>query len=412
MKIVVIGAGPAGMMAAIRAAHRGSSVTLVEKNPSPGKKLLLCGKGRCNLTNACSLDECLPRFSRGGAFLRDAFKAFSNKDLILFFEKRGVRCAIERQQRVFPESGSSADVLRVLLEQIRNLKIDLVTGTAVESIMIHGAEVSGVRCAGRFLPAERVILATGGLSYPGTGSTGDGLAMAQRLGHSAVSPRPGLVPLDTVEKTPALLEGLTLRNIRLAFTAGKHSLRSEIGELVFTGTGVSGPLVLSLSGAVGDMLEEHGPVLLDIDLKPALSLDEVDRRLQRECARSGSRIIKTIMEELVPKRLIGVMLEACGVTGTVKAAALTREQRVAIAAALKGLRFRIRAARSFREAMITRGGISLKEIDPRTMQSRLVKGLYFCGEVIDVDADTGGFNLQAAFSTGYLAGESAAGKKA
>ncbi len=272
---------------------------------------------------------------------------------------------------------------------------------------MHDTTVSGVRMDGRFLPAERVILATGGLAYPGTGSTGDGFAMAQRLGHTVVQPRPGLVPLDTVDKTPALLEGLTLRNIRLTFAAGKHALRSEIGELVFTATGVSGPLVLTLSGAVVDMLSTESPVYLYIDVKPALSRDELDRRLQRECARSGTRIIKTVMEELLPRRMVGVMLDACGVAGTCRAAALPRGQRLAIVSALKAFRLTVRASRSFREAMITRGGISLKEIDPRTMQSRLVKGLYFCGEIIDVDADTGGFNLQAAFSTGYLAGTSA-----
>lgn len=409
-KIVVIGAGPSGMIAAIRAAQLRSSVTLVEKNPSPGKKLLLCGKGRCNLTNACALDDFLSRFSRSGPFLRDAFKAFFNDDLMSFFEKRGVRLKVERQDRVFPATDSSKSILDALIGELERQGVRPLLGTSVEAVKAGNGRVLGVYAGGSFMAADRVILATGGLSYPGTGSTGEGFAMAKNLGHHIVPLRPGLVPLDITGKVTAGLEGLTLKNIRLTFSGAKRTLVSEIGEMVFTSTGVSGPLVLTLSGQVVDMLAAGGQVFLDVDLKPALTKDEVDRRLQRECAMHGARFIRTMMEELLPRNLVLPVLEACGIPGLRKASSLTREERLKLVEALKGFRLIVKCARTFREAMITRGGVSLKEVDPRTMESRLVKGLYFCGEILDVDADTGGFNLQAAFSTGYLAGMSAAEK--
>ena len=408
-RIIVVGGGPAGMMAAIRAAHLGCEVTLIEKNPVLGKKLLLSGKGRCNLTNATDLESFLKRFSKNGQFLRDAFKKFFNQDLIDFFEERGLKLKIERQLRVFPASDRSASVLEVLKKELLKNKVKIIYESQLKDILIEENKVKGVIVAGgKNLLADKLILATGGLSYAATGSTGEGIQLAKRLGYRIVETRPGLVPLETKQNYPKLLEGLTLKNIRVKFSGAKRQIISEVGELLFTSFGISGPLVLTLSGEIVDWLNESKDVFVEIDLKPALTREQLDARLLREFKINAKKSIKNALKSLLPQKLISVVLEIAKINPDKKVSQITQEERENLASLLKGLRFDILRARPIEEAMVTRGGVSLKDIEPRTMESRLIKGLYFAGEMIDVDADTGGFNLQAAFSTGYLAGESAA----
>jgi len=405
----VVGAGPAGIMAAIRAAALNAQVTLLEKNSSPAQKLLLSGKGRANLTNACELDAFYARFSKNGEFLRDAFKKFSNQDLMQFFQSRGLPLKVERQLRVFPETGRSASVLGVLKKELEKNKVNLVYGSQVKDILLRGNDIKGALLFNnRVVPADKIILATGGVTYPFTGSSGEGIELAGRLGHKIVPLRPGLVPLDARQNYPRLLEGLTLKNIRLKFSDGKKEIVSEVGELLFTKSGVSGPLVLTLSGAIVDWLKENKSICLKIDLKPALSPEQLNARLLREFRLNAKKNTKNTLKNLLPLRMIDLFISLSGIAPGKKANQVTAGERQKMLELLKGLRLDIIGARPIEEAMVTRGGVSLKDINPRTMESRLVKGLYFCGEMIDIDADTGGFNLQAAFSTGYLAGESAA----
>jgi len=408
-KIVVVGGGPAGMMAAIRASELCRDVTLIEKNPVLGKKLLLSGKGRCNLTNACDLDSFLKRFSNNGQFLRDAFKKFFNRDLINFFEKRRLRLKVERQLRVFPVTDRSDSILKVLEKELQNNKVKIIYKSRMKDIYLHSNMVKGLFLGeGKFTPADRVILATGGVSYGFTGSTGEGIEIAQRLGHAITPLRPGLVALEIRQKYPKALEGLTLKNIRLKFKDGNREIVSDIGELLFTAFGISGPLVLSLSARIVDWLAEGKSVYGQIDLKPALSKEQLNARLLREFKLNSKKTIKNTLKNLLPQRLVDYFIETLEINPDRKSSQIVKSERENLLSLLKGLRFNIVRARPMQEAMVTRGGVSLEDINPRTMESRRIKGLYFAGEMIDVDADTGGFNLQQAFSTGYLAGESAA----
>lgn len=406
-RVVVAGAGPAGMMAAIRSAQLGQEVSLIEKNSLPGRKLLLSGKGRCNLTNACDLNSFISRFNSGGQFLRDAFKIFFNRDLMRFFEERGLRLKVERQLRVFPESDRSANILEILEKELRLLKVKTFFNCQIRDILVCNGRVEAlVTSRGENIPADRIILATGGASYKFTGSTGEGFAIAEKLGHRIIGLQPGLVPFLTKERY-AGLEGLTLRNIRLKFSSGKKKIVSEIGELLFTGSGVSGPLVLSLSSRLSGLLENNALLRMEIDLKPALTTEQIDARLLREFSRGSKKSIRNLMKLLLPASLAETLLKIAGIDLHKRANQVTQAERVKLAAMLKAFSLEIKGAASLEEAMVTRGGVCLKQINPRTMESRLVKGLYFAGEMIDADADTGGFNLQAAFSTGYLAGQSA-----
>lgn len=407
-KIIVVGGGPAGIMAAIRAAELGQDVILAEKNPALGKKLLLSGKGRCNLTNACELTPFLERFSSNSQFLRDAFKVFFNTELMEFFKKRGLLLKIERQLRVFPVTDTSESVLSILTRELDKNKVRIIYNCAVKNILIKKGIVEGVELSDRVLFSHAVILACGGISYGFTGSTGEGLKIAERLGHHIVPLRPGLVALKTREHYPKLLRGITLKNVRLSFSAEKKKIVSEIGELLFTDFGVSGPLVLTLSGKIIDWQSAGKKIYLEIDLKPALSVSQLEARLLREFNRGPKKNIKSILKGLLPARLADVFAEISGISPDKKTSQVSQAERQKIILLLKGWRLEICGFRPIKEAMVTRGGVSLKDIDPRTMQSRIIKGLYFAGEMIDVDADTGGFNLQAAFSTGYLAGQSAA----
>jgi hypothetical protein len=408
-KIVVVGGGPAGMMAAIRAGQLHQDVVLVEKNPVLGKKLLLSGKGRCNLTNTCELDSFLKSFSKSGQFLRDAFKKLFNRGLMRFFQERGLELEVERQLRVFPRSSRSDSILEVLTKELRKNGVNIIYKSALKDIFIRDNKVKGLLLSGaKAIAADKIIIATGGVSYGFTGSTGDGLAIARKLGHTIVPLAAGLVPLETRQHYPELLEGLVLKNIRLIFSDGERKITSDIGELLFTGFGISGPLVLSLSGGISDWLSGNKGVFVEIDLKPALSKEQLDGRLLRELKANPKANIKNVLKNLLPKRMIEVFLDIAGVARERKANQITQQERKKLVELLKGWRLNITKTRPIEEAMVTRGGISLKEVNPRTMESRLIKGLYFAGEILDVDADTGGFNLQAAFSTGYLAGESAA----
>ena len=407
MKIVVVGGGPGGIMAAIRARTLGREVVLLEKKSTLANKLLLSGKGRCNLTNAEDLQYFLKRFSKNGDFLRDAFKKFFNQELISFFEERGLKLKVERQQRVFPQSDRSSSVLDVLEKELIKVGVQVIPRSKVVDLIIHAGQIKGVRLEdGREIFCDRVIFATGGASYSFTGSDASGINIVKKLGHTIVPLQAGLVPLDVKENYIKKIEGLTLRNIRLKFSDAKREIVSEIGELVFTATGISGPLVITLSGKVIDLLAPDEIVSVDIDLKPALSIQQLDARLLREFKLNSKKSIKNMLKELLPLRLIMVFANVAGIDPLKKCSQITLKEREKIIFLLKGFHLVISGARPIEEGMVTRGGVSLKEIDPRTMESRLIKGLYFCGEMMDVDADTGGFNLQAAFSTGYLAGES------
>jgi predicted Rossmann fold flavoprotein len=408
-RIAVVGAGPAGMMAAIRASQCGQDVILIEKNPLAGRKLLLSGKGRCNLTNTCTLDSFIKRFSGNGEFLRDAFKKFSNLDLMRFFETRGLKLKVERQLRVFPVSNRADSVLGVLKKELHKNKVEILYKTAAKDIFTQGNKAKGLLLSdGKVIPADKLILATGGASYSFTGATGEGIELARKLEHRIVPLRPGLVPLKVKQQYPRLLEGLTLKNIRLRFCDGKKEIVSEIGELLFTTCAISGPLVLSLSADIGDLLKENKNVYVEIDLKPALSKEQLNARLLREFSLNSKKTIKNMFKTLLPKRLIDVFMDIAKIMPDKKVSQITRLERQKIVSLLKDFHLDIAGLMPIEEAMVTRGGISLKDINPRTMESRIIKGLYFAGEMIDVDADTGGFNLQAAFSTGFLAGDSAA----
>ena len=408
-RIAVIGAGPSGMMAAIRASQLNQSVTLFEKNSILGRKLLLSGKGRCNITNASSLDLFLNRFSRNGEFLRSAFAKFFNQDIADFFKERGLELKTERQSRVFPVTDSSASVVEVLKNELIKNKVEVVYKTNIRDIIVDQGAAKGVVLEnGEFVRFDIAIMATGGLSYSFTGSTGEGLDIAKRAEHSLIPLRTGLAPLEMKENYPRYLEGLTLENIQLELCSGKDKIVSEVGDLLFTSFGVSGPLVITLSGRVGDWLAQRKEVSLRIDLKPGLTEQQLDARFLREFKLNAKKGLKSVMKTMLPLRLINLFLNIAKMPLDKKANQVTQKERKELVALLKGWKLNISGVRPIEEGMVTRGGVNLKEINPRTMESRIIKGLYFCGEMIDIDADTGGFNLQAAFSTGYLAGESAA----
>lgn len=405
----MVGGGPSGMMAAIRAQTLGQDVTLLERKSTLGNKLLLSGKGRCNLTNTEEFSDFLKRFSKSGDFLRDAFKKFFVAELIAFFQERGLETKVERQLRVFPQTDRSSSVLDVLKREMDKLGVKIIYNSKVIDVFVKEGKAKGVRLENRVdMVADRVILATGGASYSFTGSDASGINMVKKYGHSIVPLQAGLIPIDVKENYPKKLEGLTLRNIKLKFSDGKKEIVSEVGEAIFTATGISGPLVITLSGRVIDLLGVNKKVYVEIDLKPALTVEQLDARLLREFKANSKKGIKNLLKELLPLRLIKLFIEVVGIDLLKKGSQITQVERQRIVALLKGFRMEVSGPRPLEEAMVTRGGISLKDVDPRTMESRLVKGLYFCGEMIDVDADTGGFNLQAAFSTGYLAGDSAA----
>ena len=405
--VIVIGGGASGMFAAGRAAESGARVLLLERNDRLGRKLAITGKGRCNLTNTDETAAFIESFGRNGRFLYRAFTEFSNEDLVAFFNVRGVATTEERGGRIFPSSGGSSGVVKALAAYMKEHAVSVRLYARVREIAIDRASgaVAGVRMAndGSLIPAPKVILATGGLSYPATGSTGDGYSMAAALGHTIVPPRPALVPLETIERFPKELQGLSLENVRVTAFAGGKKIASEFGDMLFTHFGVSGPIILRVSGAVVEQHERKARIELSIDLKPALDEAKLEARLVREFAASGAKALRTVMKGLLPRALIPVFVETSGIPGDRKCSQITSVERKKLADLFKDFRLTVKRPRPIAEAVVTRGGIDLREIDPRTMESKKVKGLFFCGEIIDVDGTTGGYNLQAAFSTAHLA---------
>lgn len=404
--ILIIGAGAAGMMAAIFAARAGARVLLAESNEKMGKKLYITGKGRCNLTNAAEPDAFMKNIVRNPRFMYAALNAFDNRALMDMIGALGVPLKVERGGRVFPVSDHASDITRALEKEIRRLGVECRFGACVQSVDVEAGAVTGVRFKeGGRVAARRVIIATGGLSYPLTGSTGDGLRIAEQTGHRVTKPRCALVPIETVETWPRNLMGLSLKNVVLSASQGKKKLFKEQGELLFTHFGLSGPLALTLSSLLPDPCQG---VALAIDLKSALDESTLDKRILRDYAAMRGRTLRSAMELLAPKSLAAQLIELLGFSPKQQVDTITQAQRRQIVALIKRLPLTVKGTRGFDEAIVTRGGVDTRDISPSTMASRKVDGLYFAGEVIDVDALTGGFNLQLAFSTGALAGNSAA----
>ena len=418
MKTIVIGAGPAGMMAAISAANLGDSVVLLEKNEKIGKKLFITGKGRCNVTNACTRDEFFENIVSNPKFLYSAFSQFNNADLMKLIEENGTPLKTERGNRVFPVSDHSSDIIKALNNALKRAGVDLRLNTSVKSIITESLEndaeeylknkglskrAIGVKTDdGQIIKADKVVIATGGISYKSTGSTGDGLRWAGEEGHRISTLKPALVPLETYEKWPFELTGLSLKNVTLSLFIKDKLKYKEMGEMLFTHFGLSGPLVLTASSIIAGSNEKDIKVL--IDLKPALSDDEFDARLIRELKEGNKKDIKNILGNIYPIKLGLKICELANVDIYKKCNEITKEERKKILDYTKRLPLTVKGTRDFDEAIITHGGVSVKDINPKTMESKLVKNLFFAGEVIDVDAFTGGFNLQIAFSTGFLAG--------
>ncbi|MCR5137944.1 MAG: NAD(P)/FAD-dependent oxidoreductase [Oscillospiraceae bacterium] len=402
--VIVIGGGAAGMMAAVFAARQGAGVLLMEKNGKLGRKLRITGKGRCNLTNNCDRREFMENIPGDGRFLYSALSAFPPQEVMAFFEENGLPLKTERGRRVFPQSDNANDVADLLARLCRRSGVRILTDEAV-GISVREQEVRGVKTRDGLLSCGACIVATGGLSYPLTGSTGDGFRFAKSLGHSVRTPRPSLVPLECRDACCARLQGLTLRNVELRILEDGKLLCREQGEMLFTHFGISGPLVLSASSRMRSVGERQ--YRAEIDLKPALDEETLDRRLQRDLKTYQNRSLSNALTDLLPHALIPEVLEQAEAPETLQANSVTREMRLRLLHTLKAFRLEITGTRPLDEAIITSGGVALKELDPRSMQSKLVRGLYFAGEVLDLDAYTGGYNLQIAWMTGRLAGISA-----
>ncbi len=405
--IIVVGGGASGLMAAGRAAESGARVVLLEKMGRVGIKLALTGKGRCNLTNSGDLPGFIENYQHNGKFLYNAFSRFFNTDLIRFFEARGVPTAEERGRRVFPASNRARDIVRALRDYASPPNVQTLIHAPVRALETSDGRVKGVRTEEKLWPASRVILASGGASYPETGSTGDGYRMAERAGHTIHPIRPSLVPLEVEDAYVRDLQGLALKNVKAAVYARGKRCAEEFGEMLFTHFGVSGPIILTLSAAVVDEMDRSRPEL-SIDFKPALSREQAEARIGRDFQANPRRQISSVMAGLLPQRLVPVFLKRTGIDPQVRAGQIRIGERERILDFLKDWRLSIKKPRPIAEAIVTAGGVDVKEINPQTMESKIIKGLFFCGEMIDIDGKTGGYNLQAAFSTGWLAGEGAA----
>lgn len=404
MKIIVIGGGPAGMMAAIRAAENGARVTLFEKNNRLGRKLSITGKGRCNLTNAADVAEVIKNLPGNGKFLNSALNSFTTGDTIDFFESLGLATKLERGNRIFPASDSAAEVIDVLTKKLAALKVDVKLNSRVESIIADEKKIRGVEVGGKFIDADAVILATGGASYPATGSTGDGFKFARQLGHTVTEILPALVPLEVEEDFARELQGLALKNVRVTLLADGKKAAEIFGEMLFTHFGVSGPIILTLSRQVAQLLAEKVPVELLINLKPALTPEQLDARILRDFEKFKRKTISNALVELLPHALIPVVVDLAFLDENKKIDAVTKDERRRLLEILRALPLTVTATRPIDEAIVTAGGISVKEMEPKTMASKLVDGLFIAGEVADVDGYTGGFNLQAAWAMGNAAG--------
>ena len=402
-KCIVIGGGAAGMYAAVMAAMGGLSVTIWEKNEKLGKKLFITGKGRCNLTNNCDTETLFQNVMTNSKFLYSAFYQYNSQDVMKFFESEGLRLKTERGNRVFPESDHSSDVIRVLERKLEQLNVNIHCRRRAKQLLIEdGVCVGVIDTDGRSEHADFVLIASGGCSYPSTGAAEDGYRMAEHAGHSVVTPRPSLVPMETQEDWCRDLMGLSLRNVSVVLKKGKKKLYEEFGEMLFTHFGVSGPLILSGS-AHCDKLKDFQDVTLTIDLKPALTADQVDDRLLRIFEQNKNKQFRNSLTGLLPNKMIPVIVELSGIDPYKQINLVSREERTRLGYLLKHLEIHIRGLRGFNEAIVTGGGIKVKEINPKSMESKIIKNLYFAGEVMDVDALTGGFNLQIAWSTAWLA---------
>lgn len=407
--VIVIGAGPAGLMAGGQAASRGARVLILEKMEETGRKLRITGMGRCNITNIAPMESFITHFGRNGRFLRQAFSQFFNQDLIQFMDAIGIKTAAERGGRVFPSEVDAPAVSSKLTTWAEKSGAEIITGAPVRKILVENGAVTGVeRKDGAVTFCHRIILATGGASYTGTGSTGDGFRMAQELGHAIAPIRPALVPLKTHGQVAQKLQGLPLRNIRVSLYINGKKKNEAFGELLFTHFGVSGPLMLTLSGQIVDALADGAQVEIHIDLKPALDEAVLDARLLRELDAHGKQQFITMLKRLLPLKMAPVCADLTGIPPAKPCHQITSVERAALLRWLKNFRLEISGHLPLEAAMVTAGGIALGEVNPCTMESRLVEGLYFAGETLDLAADTGGYNLQEAFSTGWVAGQSAA----
>lgn len=406
-KVLIIGGGAAGMMAAIASAKNGSEVELFEKNEKLGRKLFITGKGRCNITNAAPIEEFFPAVMSNPKFLYSAFYSFTNEQVEDLFENLGVPVKTERGGRVFPVSDHSSDVIRALEKEMHRLGVRVFLRSEVKEILTEEGKPSKVTglmlSSGKKVSGDSVIVATGGISYPSTGSTGDGYRFAGRCGHTIIETVPSLVPMEVKEWYAGELMGLSLRNVEIRISDGKKTLYREFGEMLFTHYGVSGPLILSAGSAVGRTLKKK-ELTLHIDLKPALTPEQLDKRILREFEANHNRQFRNAVDSLFPAKLRPVMVELSGIPEEKRVNEITKEERLGFARLIKDFRMTLTGLRGYNEAIITKGGVSVKEIDPATMESKLVQGLFFAGEVLDLDAVTGGYNLQIAWSTGYLAG--------
>lgn len=403
-KIIVIGGGPAGMMAAYAASCQGHAVTVLEQNEKLGKKLFITGKGRCNITNAGDMDNLFANVMSNRKFLYSAFYTFDNEQVLSFFENQGLRTKVERGNRVFPLSDHSSDVIAALSRALKSQNVDIRLHTKVQNLLIRDEAACGVVLSdGKTVEADDVIVATGGISYPSTGSTGDGYRMAEESGHALVECTPSLVPFETKEDWVKDLQGLSLRNVTVSIYHGKKKLFEDFGEMLFTHFGVSGPLVLSASGMIKPVQFKQ-ELCMYIDLKPALDAEQLDKRILREFDAAMNKQFKNVIGSLMPAKMIPVVIRLSGIDPDKKVNEVSREERQHLVQLLKRLPLTINGLRGWNEAIITKGGVSVKDINPSTMESKKVSHLFFCGEVLDLDALTGGYNLQIAWSTGYLAG--------
>lgn len=399
MKTIVIGGGAAGCFAAVQAAYCGEQVLVIEKNNRIGKKLRITGKGRCNLTNACDSDTLMQNIPRGARFLYSAFAACSPQDVMAYFEGLGIPLKVERGNRVFPVSDRAEDVAEALRREMKRCGVELLCDR-VTKILVEEGICHGVLCGNKTFRGDRVILAAGGSTYPATGSDGDGCRLAKAAGHTITELKPSLVPLETLERDCTEMMGVSLKNVTLTMKRDGKAVFSEMGEMLFTHFGVSGPLVLSASAH----MDAEGSYTLHIDMKPALRIEQLDKRLQREISEQPNKQLSSLLRRLVPVSMVMPILGRCGLQSYIKGNSLTKQQRRKICAVLKELAFTVRGTRPLAEGIVTRGGVLCSEISPKTMESRIIPNLYFAGEVLDADAYTGGFNLQIAFSTAFLAG--------
>ncbi len=418
--VIIIGGGPAGMLAGISSAKSGDKVTIIEKMNSCGKKLLITGKGRCNITNSTDINGFIENTPCNGRFLYSALNNFDNDDIINLLENEGVKTKVERGGRIFPISDKSQDVLNALLRILKNLNVKILTNTEVKNIIIKDGKVEGVKLnhvggapqgdsLRDELVADKIILATGGKSYPVTGSTGDGYKLAEELGHTVTDIKPSLIPLTSKNKECGKLQGLSLRNVGVKLKNNDKVIYEDFGEMLFTHYGVSGPVILSSSAhLVGykniEQLFKNNSIKLEIDLKPALSEEKLDLRILRDFEEVKNKEFKNSLDKLLPQKLITSVIEKTKINPCKRVNEITKEERAKIVKTLKCFEISISGVRPIEEAIITSGGVSTKEINPKTMESKIVKGLYFAGEIIDVDSYTGGFNLQIAWSTGFTAG--------